>query len=238
MAGHIVGAVRGVTVAVVRYLVTDVTLVRTVTEPLRQVLLSGASITVPVVVTLLVVGVVLDFLRNLLTPFAHALALLGLTGGQNDVVALALVVLILFGIVFLAGVLAKSRPATNLGRGVGQVVQAVPGVGPVYSSFARMSDVMFDGDAPSFREVKLVEFPHADVYSLAFQTSAVRVTSGTEGDGEEMMVLFVPLAPNPVMGGFMVCVPVHRVRDVDMTVQEAFQAIVTSGVAMAPSLRS
>jgi uncharacterized membrane protein len=61
-------------------------------------------------------------------------------------------------------------------------------------------------------------------------------TDGTADDAadadEEMLVLFVPLAPNPVMGGFMVCVPRERAMDVDMTVQEAFQAIVTSGVAL------
>jgi uncharacterized membrane protein len=44
-------------------------------------------------------------------------------------------------------------------------------------------------------------------------------------------VLFVPMAPNPVMGGHLLCVPTDRVIDVDMTVQAAFQAIVTSGVA-------
>lgn len=238
MAGHIVGVLRGTSSAAVRFLATDLTLVRSITEPLRQVFLSGASITVPFVVTVLVIGVVLDFVAKLLAPFAYALTLLGLTPGQDDIMALGLVIVILFGIVFLAGVLAKSRPATNVGRGVGRVVEAVPGVGPVYTSFARMSDVMFDGDAPSFREVKLVEFPHAEVYSLAFQTSSIRVTPEDAEHGEDMLVLFVPLAPNPVMGGFMVCVPADRVRDVDMTVQEAFQAVVTSGVAMTESVRA
>lgn len=236
MAGHVVGTLRAVLGTMVRYLSTDVVIGRTVVETLRQVFLSGASITVPIVVTLVVLGVVLDFVAKLLAPFARVVTFLGLTGGRDGLVALGLVFGILLGAVFLAGVLAKSRPASGVGRGVGRLVEAVPGVGPVYTSFSRMSDAMLDSEARSFREVKLVEFPHAEVYSLAFQTSAVHVASTADGGGEDMQVLFVPLAPNPVMGGFMVCVPTDRVRDVDMSVQEAFQAIVTSGVAMSESL--
>jgi uncharacterized membrane protein len=111
-------------------------------------------------------------------------------------------------------------------------VESIPGVGSVYTGFDRMSEVMLDGDARSFREVKLVEFPHAGVYSLAFQTASVPDATPPGADEEGMLVLFVPLAPNPVMGGFMVCVPEDQVHDVDMTVEEAFRAIVTSGVAM------
>ena len=46
-----------------------------------------------------------------------------------------------------------------------------------------------------------------------------------------METLFLPLAPNPVMGGFLINVPAERVYDVDLTVEEGVRAIVTSGVA-------
>jgi len=163
------------------------------------------------------------------------------TSGLSGPLAQALTLLVLLGVVVLAGVLVESSPETGVERRLGSAVEAVPAVGSVYSSFDRMSEVMLESDTGSFQEVKLVEFPHADVYSLAFLTSEVATpppgASPPEDpdDPEEtgMVVLFVPLAPNPVMGGFMVCVPPDRVADVDMTVQEAFQAIVTSGVAMA-----
>jgi len=46
-----------------------------------------------------------------------------------------------------------------------------------------------------------------------------------------MVTLFMPMAPNPVMGGHAVHVPTSRVHDVDMTVEEGVHSIVTSGVA-------
>ena len=237
MAWHLASGLRTIVGLLVRYVPSDPFVGRTTVEMLRQVLLSGASVTAPFVVTVLVLGFIVDFVAGILAPFARALTFLGLTAGQHGIVAQVVTVSLLLAFVFLAGVIAESGSATGLERRLGSAVEALPGVGSVYSSFDRMKEVMLDGDTPSFREVKLVEFPHANVYSLAFQTSAVQEAAlGGEG-GEEMLVLFVPLAPNPVMGGFMVCVPTDRVRDVDMTVQEAFQAIITSGVAMTDSSR-
>jgi hypothetical protein len=47
-----------------------------------------------------------------------------------------------------------------------------------------------------------------------------------------MLTLFLPLAPNPVMGGHLAHIPEDRVYDVDMTVEEGIRTIVTSGVAV------
>lgn len=234
MGWHLTEFPRTVIASLLRYSLTDLVTGRTIIEIVRGVLLSGISLMAPFVVTIVVLGFVFDFVANLLTPFARALTLLGFTGGRTGVVAHGLTLAIMLGVVFLLGVFADTRPVQDIHSGLGRVVEAVPGVGSVYASFDRMSDVMLDGDIKSFREVKLIEFPHAEVYSLAFKTSEFTETT-VDGRDETMIVLFVPLAPNPVMGGFMVCVPAHRVRDVDMTVQDAFQAIVTSGVAMSRS---
>lgn len=53
-------------------------------------------------------------------------------------------------------------------------------------------------------------------------------------DAGEMVTLFVPLAPNPVMGGFLAFFPADRVHDVDLSVEEGLQAILTSGAAVDP----
>jgi len=206
--------------------------VRFTGEAVRQVLFSGVSVAGPLVVTLVVLGAVLDFLSNLLAPLVHILTLLGLTGGQEGIIAQGLTMLALVAVVFFTGVLAETNSTAGAVDGVGRYVEAVPGVGSVYSSFDQMSDVMLESDSNGFKEVKLVEFPHEGIYSLAFKTSSV---DGTEAGDDGMSVLFVPMAPNPVMGGFMVCVDAEQVQDIDMTVQEAFQAIITSGVAMSGS---
>jgi uncharacterized membrane protein len=47
-----------------------------------------------------------------------------------------------------------------------------------------------------------------------------------------MRTLFMPMAPNPVMGGHVVFVPDRRIVDVELTVDEGIRALVTSGVAL------
>jgi uncharacterized membrane protein len=46
--------------------------------------------------------------------------------------------------------------------------------------------------------------------------------------------MFLPLAPNSVMGGFLAHIPEERILDVDMTVEEGIQSSVR---AVSPSTR-
>lgn len=43
--------------------------------------------------------------------------------------------------------------------------------------------------------------------------------------------MFLPLAPNPVTGGLLTYIPQSDVYDIDMTIEEGIQSILTSGVA-------
>jgi hypothetical protein len=105
-------------------------------------------------------------------------------------------------------------------------------VGSVYQSFRQMSEVMLDSDAENFREVKLVEFPHEGVYALGFVTAETPPAVADAVGHGQMYTMFLPMAPNPVMGGHLLHVPASRVYEVDMTVEEGVQAVVTSGVAV------
>lgn len=203
---------------------------RGIADTIRGVFVSGTAVTVPIFVTVAVMGFVLNFLSNVLSPFVQLLAFLGVASDGNVLLAQTLTLVSIVVAVFLAGVATESNSTRRVAGNVEGMVEGIPGVGSVYSSFDRMSDVLLDSDSESFQEVKLLEFPHEGLYSLAFVTADLPDGVGEESD---MQVLFVPLAPNPVMGGFMLCVPKSRVREVDMSVQQAFQALVTSGVAMA-----
>jgi len=92
--------------------------------------------------------------------------------------------------------------------------------------------VMLESDTQSFRDVKLVEFPHEGAYTLGFVTTETPPELAEPAGHADMLTLFLPLAPNPVMGGHLVHMPADRVMDVDMTVEEGIRAIVTSGVAV------
>jgi uncharacterized membrane protein len=202
---------------------------------LRQWLVTGAALTVPLLVTLVVLGFVLNFLSNALAPLATGVETY-LFPGRNaapNYLLKAGAVVVLLGVMVVVGFLAQNGPTDGrVARSFHEAIEAVPGVGSVYTGFRQMSEVVVESDADSFQEVKLVEYPTEGSYTLAFVTADTPNTVQQAVGRQGMVTLFMPMAPNPVMGGFVIHVDRTRVHDIDITVEEGIQSIVTSGVTM------
>jgi len=202
-------------------------------ELAREAILTGVAVVVPLAVTGYVLEVVLRFLLGLTWPIVDLLELVHVSPPVSRLVVNALALVGLVGVVFVVGLVAHFRRGKRAIGYVDLAIERIPGVGAVYRSFRKMSDAMLEGDAESFREVKLVEFPYDGTYTLGFETTETpEPIEAAAGEGE-MVTLFLPLAPNPVMGGFLSHVPAERVKDVDMTVEEGIETILTTGVATA-----
>jgi uncharacterized membrane protein len=52
-----------------------------------------------------------------------------------------------------------------------------------------------------------------------------------------MQTVFVPMAPNPVMGGHLLNLPRERIHDVDLSVEAGMQAVMTTGLAIDESVQ-
>ncbi|WP_246982859.1 DUF502 domain-containing protein [Halorientalis marina] len=200
---------------------------------LRDALITGAAITIPLVVTLIVVGFVVNFVSNALNPLVTVVYQgLGLSTLPRYGVKVAAGITLL-GLMIAIGLVAQRRPEDDsFESSFDQMMARIPGVGSIYTSFNEMSELLLDSDTDSFRDVKLVEFPVEGSYSIAFLTADTPDRVEDAAGQEEMQTVFLPMAPNPVMGGYVIHVPADRVVDVDMTVQEGIRSIVTSGVAI------
>jgi uncharacterized membrane protein len=200
----------------------------------KQAFLAGLAITIPSLVTIVVLVFAFDFIANLLQPLTVLLRnTLGIGSELPEVVDQILAGGILMAVIFLIGVTAESRyGGGGLARRVENLFVSIPGIGSIYQSIDEISELLLESDTDSFREVKLIEYPDEGSYSLAFVTAETPdVVREATGHGE-MVTLFMPMAPNPVMGGYVVHVSANRVYDVDMTVEEGIQSIVSSGVAV------
>ena len=209
---------------------------------LRRAFLSGVAVIVPAVITLVVLAFAFNAVYNYLNVFSTAVVAVSPGAGLPLISAVSreLAIEIATPVVFLAVILLLGAAVESSRYGeravdyVDDAVERVPGIGSVYQGFRQMSDAMLDSESGNFQEVVLVEFPTAETYTLAFVTSETPAViadhADTEGDG--MRTLFMPMAPNPVMGGHVVFVPDRRVVDVELTVDEGIRALVTSGVAL------
>jgi uncharacterized membrane protein len=86
-----------------------------------------------------------------------------------------------------------------------------------------------------------VEYPREGLYALGFVTGVLG--AAIQADFEQTMLsVFIPTAPNPTTGWYAV-VPERSVRDVDLSVEDAFRTIISAGIVSpdekeAPSNRS
>lgn len=221
----------------------------TVAKRALRVFLTGFFIIIPLVLTLYLLDVALQLFKGIISPivlllkwsgllraiqfssFGRTLVELGIyrdvLGWIGEIVA----AILLLGGITLIGSFARIRSGERVLRFFDEVIISIPGVGSIYKSFRRTGDVMLNSGLENFREVKIVEFPHTGLYSIAFVTNTSPVIRTGETLGDDLLTVFVPLAPNPVMGGFLLYVSEEDVIDVDMTVEEAARSLITSGIA-------
>lgn len=201
-------------------------------EFLRQSLVTGTAVMLPLLVTLLVLQFVVNFVSQQLDPVVQLVSSSTSAGSVPDPVVKLVALLALLLAVVLVGVASESGSIAFGGStALETIVARVPGIGSLYQGVDEMSRVLLDNDTDSFQEVKLVEFPTAESYSLAFLTAETPDVVANAVDHDDMVTVYLPLAPNPVMGGYVLHVDADNVYDVDLTVEEGIQSIVTSGVA-------
>jgi len=201
-------------------------------QDFEQTVLSGLALTVPFFVTVLVLTWVFAWVTGALSPLVDLLNALGLTRGVSELLAQLAAAGLLLGVVVTVGFLSRHGPDTDFAHRFDVLMEDLPGIGSIYTSVERMSDVLVRSDTDSFREVVLVEFPQPDSYTLAFLTADTPSQIETAAGCEEMQMVFVTMSPNPVTGGFLLNVPEERVYDVDLTVDQGMQAVMTTGMAI------
>ena len=196
----------------------------------KRWLINGIALTVPLVITLLVLIVVVNFVLNVLDPAVRGILYVWPNEPHTAVVqAITLLSLLLF--VILVGIIAEYTPGRIISRRVHATMETIPGISTVYESARRASRILLDDDTDQFQDVKLVEFPHRDAYMLGFLTADTPPAIEERIGNGAMVTIMIPLGPNPTTNGFVLHMPAERVHDVDITVEEAIRSIATLGVA-------
>ena len=134
---------------------------------LRNYLIAGLLIWVPVMVTVWVVRFVSGILDQsivLLPPSWRPEAVFGQYVPGFGIV-LALLVL------FLTGLLARDLLGGKMIEGVESLVRRIPVIGPVYGGAKTFSETVLTDKGRSFKQVVMVEFPRTGAWSIGFLMS-------------------------------------------------------------------
>lgn len=191
---------------------------------LKKYLITGLLIWLPLAVTLWII----DFV---ITTMDRTVLLLPESWRPEVAIGMhlpgfGLVVSVL--VILATGVLAANFLGQRLLRWWEGLVARIPIVNSIYSSVKQVSDTMLSQKGNAFRKVVLVEFPQRGQWTMAFVV-------GTPGErlapllAGERVTVYVPTAPNPT-SGYVIMVDPAELRDVDVSVDEAFKFHVSLGV--------
>ena len=195
-------------------------------------MLAGIVTIGPLFVTWLVFSFVLESLAKAGLPVVHLLGALFpgdwvLDSWVQSAVAIVLTLVVLY-IVGRVTSLVVGRQAFNLFEAV---LERLPVVAKVYTSVRQLLDTMLAKKETSQRVV-LVDFPMAGQKSVGFLTRTL-VDSTT---GEQLAAVLLPNAINPT-SAFLQVLPMDRVTDTDLTMEQAMSMLLTGGAVAPETIR-
>ena len=196
---------------------------------IRKHLLAGLFTLLPLVVTLWILKGIFNGLVGItrvpLTWLAHRLQV---PDPSHWALALfsALATLLLL---MLVGFLMGHYLGRQLLAWMDDLMLHVPVVKTIYGATRQLMGAIQSGQEGSFSEVVLVEWPQPGSFTLGFV--AHRDCSWAFADGEDMLAIYVPTAPNPT-SGYVVMMEASRVRKVDLRPDQALTWAVSGGVVV------
>jgi uncharacterized membrane protein len=193
-----------------------------VTDTLRRDFVAGLLAFVPTVTTLAVVFWVFSQLDNLVLP--KLFRLIGMAGPQPRFAG----IVVTLALILLAGALTRSIVGRSLLGFWEKLIDRVPVARSLYLVLKQFMEAIFTKDGhPGFRRVVLVEYSRRGIWSYGFITGRM---SFDPAGGAELLKVFIPKTPNPTTG-YYVLVPREEVRASRLSVEEAFRAIISAGIA-------
>jgi uncharacterized membrane protein len=203
-----------------------------VVDRLRAWLVAGLLVTGPISLTFyllwLFISWVDDWVAKLL-PAAYnpTLWLPFRIPGLGLIVVLAMLILV--------GALTAGYVGRLVLRTGERLLHRMPIIRGLYGATKQIFETVLAKQSNSFREVVLVEFPRAGMWTIAF------VTGRPEGEiaeiaDDEMVTIYVPTTPNPT-SGYLVFVSRREVVTLAMTVEEAIKYVISGGIVAPPDRR-
>ena len=112
------------------------------------------------------------------------------------------------------------------------MIQRVPLIRNVYSAVKQVTDFVFSEREIEFNRVVAIEYPRRGIWSIGFVTgeSMREIRSAAK---EPVLSILMPTSPMPATG-FTITAPKSDTIDLDITIDQAIQFVVSCGVVVPP----
>lgn len=195
---------------------------------LKKIFLTGLAVVMPVGLTLYIFFFLIDVMDSLLlilpVKYQPDVFLPFHVPGLGAIVTLFLI--------FLTGLMTRSYFGNRLVILGERFFDKIPFIRSVYQAMKKVADTLFRDRTRSFKKVVLFRFPSRNVYSIGFVTGVPNGEFKAKiGQDCHYVSVFMPTAPNPTTGLYMI-MPEDELIYMDMSVEEAFTMIISTGIVM------
>ena len=198
-------------------------------QDLKNDLIAGLLVVIPLATTIWLSSIVSKFVLTLVTSIPKQLnPFITLNPLLQDLINLSLGLTVPLLAILLIGLMARNfvgRWLLEFGEGT---LSKIPVAGSVYKTLKQLLETFLRDNSKRFRRVVLVEYPREGLFSVGFVTGVVGPSLQPEGD-QTLLSVFIPTAPNPTTGWYTL-VPEASVKDLDISVEDAFRTIISAGI--------
>jgi len=197
---------------------------------LRNYFISGLLFWIPLILSIIVIKSFLELINSIIPQKYLPEAIFNLdTTIPGSGIILVLIIILVTG-VFVTNILGRKLVALWE-----KILNKIPGFRNIYNILKKVSDTVFNTKAESFKKAFLIQYPSKGIWVIAFQSGDYRGEAESI-IGEETINLFVPTTPNPT-SGFFVLMAKKDAFELDMSVEEAFNLVISAGVVTPNSVK-
>jgi Uncharacterized conserved protein len=190
---------------------------------LRNYFISGLLFWIPLGLSIVVISFFLELVNNIVPPqyLPEALFNLDKTIPGSGIIWVILIMLV-------TGALVNNFIGRKLLQLWEKLLNKIPGFRGIYNALKKLSDTVLSPSGESFKKALLVEYPRKGMWTIAFQTGSYH-GEVEKIIGEKIINLYVPTTPNPT-SGFFIMMPKKDVIELEMSVDDAFKLVISTGV--------
>lgn len=190
---------------------------------LRNYFISGLLFWIPLGLSIVVIKFFLELVNDIVPPeyLPETLFNLGDSIPGSGIIWVILIIVV-------TGALVSNFIGRKLLALWEKLLNRIPGFRGIYNALKKLSDTVLSTSGDSFKKAVLVEYPRKGMWTIAFQTGNYH-GEVEKKIGEEIINIYVPTTPNPT-SGFFIMLPKNDVIELDMSVDEAFKLIISTGV--------
>ncbi|MBQ9619033.1 MAG: DUF502 domain-containing protein [Neisseriaceae bacterium] len=194
---------------------------------IKKHLMTGVLVWLPIIAGIWTINYIVTKSNILLNFLPVAWQPKSLFGFHIPGIGLILALLILL----LTGVLASNLIGRTVIQMWDKFFAHIPVVKTVYTGVKKVSESLLSDSRQSFKTPLLVQFPHENVWTIAFLSGSLPDAILDALSDDEYIPVYVPTTPNPT-GGYYIMVKKGDTKPLNLSVDDALKYVISLGMVM------